>query len=354
LNKRPFGNLSNGVPITEYTLANAHRMQVRVINFGGIITAVEVPDRAGAIENVVLGFDHLRLYETGTTYFGCVAGRYANRISRGKFTLEGKAYQLAVNDGPNHLHGGPGGFNKRVWEVAREITLPGGEGLELHYLSSHGEEQYPGNLDVSMTYTLTGENELRIDYRATTDAPTIVNLTNHSYWNLAGEGSGTIYDHILQLNADRYTPVDATAIPLGELAPVEGTPFDFRTPKAVGLDIRAAHPQILYGKGYDHNWVIRRPTLDDQTLVKAAELTEPDSGRRMEVWTTEPGIQFYSSNFLNGDNYGPSHRTYRQSDGLALETQHFPDSPNQPSFPPTTLYPGDEYHSTTIYKFLNR
>ena len=352
MNKRPFGTLKTGTALTEYALDNANRIQVRVIPYGGIITAVEVPDRQGIVRNVVLGFDDLSHYETCTTYFGCVAGRYANRIARGKFSLGGKAYQLAVNDGPNHLHGGLRGFDKRLWEVAREFSEPEGEGLELHYLSPDGEENYPGSLDVSMTYTLTRENALRIDYRAGTDAPTILNLTNHSYWNLAGEGSGAIYDHILQLNADRYTPVDATAIPLGELAPVEGTPFDFREPKAVGADIRSDHQQVAYGKGYDHNWVINRPSLDDQSLVKAAELSEPASGRRMEVWTTEPGIQFYSGNFLDGSYYGPSRRAYRQGDGLALETQHFPDSPNRPGFPGTALFPGSVYRSTTIYKFI--
>jgi len=352
MNKRPYGTSNSGEPITQYILENANRMQVRVINYGGIITGVDVPDRQGAVQNVVLGFDTLHHYETGTTYFGCVAGRYANRIARGKFTLDGKTHQLAVNDGPNHLHGGLQGFDKQVWDVVREIGEPGIEGIELHHLSPDGAENFPGSLDVTLAYRLTAENELRIDYRATSDAATIVNLTNHSYWNLAGEGSGTIYAHILQLNADRYTPVDATAIPLGELAPVAGTPFDFREPKTVGADIRSDHQQIQYGKGYDHNWVIHRPTLDDQSLAKAAELSETTSGRRMEVWTTEPGIQFYSGNFLDGGNYGPSRRAYRQGDGLALETQHFPDSPNRPEFPTTALYPGEEYRSTTIYKFI--
>lgn len=352
MQKRPFGTTKIGVPIFEYTLDNANHMQIRVINFGGIITAVNVPDREGDIRNVVLGFDNLLNYETRTTYFGCVAGRYANRIARGKFILAGKTYQLAANDGPNHLHGGVQGFDKRVWDAVREINTPTEKGIELHYFSPDGEENYPGSLEVSLTYLLTAENELRIEYRATTDAPTIVNLTNHSYWNLAGEGSGSIYDHLLQLNASCYTPVDATAIPLGEHAPVESTPFDFRTANMIGEDIRSDHPQVVIGKGFDHNWVIDRPSPEDQFLVKAAELSEPASGRCMEVWTTEPGIQFYSGNFLNGENYGPSRRAYRQGDGLALETQHFPDSPNQPGFPSTALYPGSVYQSTTIYKFL--
>ena len=352
MQKRPYGTLTTGAPVAEYTLTNTNRMQVRVINFGGIITGVDVPDQQGDVSNVVLGFDNLRHYETGTTYFGCVAGRYANRITRGRFTLDGKTYQLAVNDGPNHLHGGSQGFDKNVWQVAREISQPGEEGIELHYLSPDGEENYPGSLDVSIIYRLTAANELRIDYRAATDAATVVNLTNHSYWNLAGEGSGTIYDHILQLNAERYTPVDETAIPFGELATVAGTPLDFRAPKAVGANIRSDHQQVQFGKGYDHNWVITRSSPDDQSLIQAAELSDPLSGRRMQVWTTEPGIQFYSGNFLNGENFGPSRRAYRQSDGLALETQHFPNSPNQPGFPSTALYPGGEYRSTTIYKFI--
>jgi aldose 1-epimerase len=351
LKKQLYGTTNSGVPVYEYALTNANQVEVRVINYGGIITQVNLPDRAGKVQNVVLGAETLADYETRSPYFGCVAGRYANRIARGKFTLDGKTYQLAVNDGPNHLHGGLKGFDKVVWDVVREVSAPGEEGLVLHYTSPDGEENYPGSLDVTMTYTLTGQNELRIEYHATTDSPTILNLTNHTYWNLAGEGSGNIYGHLLQLNADRFTPVDETAIPLGDLALVEGTPFDFRQPKAIRDGVRSDHLQIVYGKGFDHNWVIRRPSLDDTTLVKAAEVLDPGSGRRMEVWTTEPGIQFYSGNFLTAAHYGPSHRAYRQSDGLALETQHFPDSPNQPSFPSTVLRPGQAYQTTTIYKF---
>jgi len=351
LNKQLYGTLNNGAPVYQYSFTRGFGMEVRVITYGGIITTVNVPDRGGAVCNVALGFDNLQAYETHNAFFGCVAGRYANRIAKGQFTLDGVPYQLAVNDGPNHLHGGLKGFDKVVWDVAREITTPSGEGIEMHYLSPAGEEHYPGNLDVSMTYLLTDLNELRIEYRATTDAPTLVNLTNHSYWNLAGEGSGPIYDQRLQLNADHYTPVDATAIPLGELAAVAGTPFDFRQPKAVGADIHSDHPQVAFGHGFDHNWFVRRASPADTSLVKAAEMTDPGSGRSMQVWTSEPGIQFYSGNFLNGSNYGPSHRAYRQSYGLALETQHFPDSPNQSAFPSTVLRPGTVFNSTTVYRF---
>lgn len=351
MKKKLFGTTSAGVPVDEFSFTNSSQVEVRVITYGGILTAVNVPDRAGAVCNVALGFDNLKDYETHNPYFGCITGRYANRIARGQFSLAGKTYRLAINDGPNHLHGGKVGFDKKVWEVVREISAPGQEGVELHYLSPDGEENYPGSLDVSVTYLLTAQNELRIEYRAATDAPTVVNLTNHSYWNLAGEGSGTIYDHVLQLNADLFTPVDATAIPLGELAAVAGTPLDFRQPTRVGERIRSDHQQVVFGKGYDHNWVINRPSPADRSLVQAAEVSDPTTGRRMQVWTTEPGIQFYTGNFLDCSNYGPSRKAYRQADGLALETQHFPDSPNQPAFPTTVLRPGETFQSTTVYKF---
>jgi aldose 1-epimerase len=353
LKKSLFGTTKSGLAVTQYTLTNASQMEVRVMNYGAIITYVGVPDRSGVVRNVVLGLDNFQDYETRNPYFGCVAGRYGNRIARGRFTLDGKSYQLATNDGGiNHLHGGMSGLDKKFWNTVREIETADAEGVELHYLSPDGEENYPGSLDVSITYLLTAHNELRIEYRATTDAPTVLNLTNHTYWNLAGEGSGPIYDHVLQLNADRYVPVDAGAIPLGDLAPVEGTPLDFRAPKVISADIRSDHPQIAFGKGFDHNWVINRPSFEDTSLVQAADVTDPASGRRMQVWTTEPGIQFYSGNFLFATSYGPSRRAYRQSDGLCLETQHFPDSPNQPTFPTTVLRPGSVYNSATVYKFV--
>ena len=343
-----FGTTADGEAVEEYTLTNASGTEVRVITYGGIITSIRVPDRNGTLDNVALGFDTLEPYETQSPYFGAITGRYANRIAGGEFTLDGETYELATNNGPNSLHGGEKGFDKRVWS-AEEVTDGDGVGLRLSYTSPDGEEGYPGTLETTVTYTLTDENELHIDYEATTDAPTVINLTNHSYFNLAGEGSGTIYDHVLMINAERYTPVDETLIPTGELAPVEGTPFDFRTPKTIGPGQRTPHPQIVIGLGFDHNFVLNREEGDDVTL--AARLYEPTSGRILEVLTTEPGMQFYAGNFLDGSFAGTSDRLYRQSDGLALETQHFPDSPNQPEFPSTELRPGETFESTTIFRF---
>jgi len=345
--KQPYGTTANGLPIDEYTLTNAHGMVVKIITYGGIITAAHVPDRDGNFANVILGFNNLADYETKSPYFSAITGRYANRIANARFTLNGVEYKIPANNGINSLHGGLRGFDKQVW-TAREI--PGDEiGLELSYLSKDGEEGYPGNLDVKVTYRLTNNNELRIDYRATTDKTTVVNLTNHAYFNLKGEGTGSIYDHIVTLNADRYTPVDANLIPTGELAPVNGTPFDFRQPKAILNDIRSGHPQIVRGRGYDHNFVLN---LTDRTQPGlAAHVSEPVSGRTLEVLTTEPGIQLYTGNFIDATLVGASGSVYRQGDGFCLETQHFPDSPNQPSFPSTTLQPGAVYQTTTIFKF---
>jgi len=335
----------------QFTLVNANGIEVTITSYGGAITSLRVPDRHGTPANVVLGYETLEQYAANPLYFGCITGRCANRIAGGRFTLDGREYTLPLNDGPNSLHGGHAGFDKRVWR-ADAINGQGRSGVTLSYLSPDGEEGYPGNLDVTVTYTLTDANEIRIDYRATTDQPTIVNLTNHSYFNLAGEGSGPVYDHILMINADRYTPVNDNLIPTGELAPVNGTPFDFRLPKVIGAGVRGPHPQIARGRGYDHNWVLNRPAPDDSSLLLAARLYEPRSGRLLEVWTTEPGIQFYSGNFLDGTVSGPSGRAYRQGDGLALETQHFPDAPNQPHFPSVVLRPGETYQSTTVYRFL--
>jgi aldose 1-epimerase len=342
INKQLYGTTAEGKTVEEYTLTNAHGVEIRIITYGGIITSIRVPDRDGAVANVVLGFNNLADYETRSPYFGCITGRYANRIAGGRFTLDGVEYRLATNDGPNHLHGGTVGFDKQVW-----APTVNGNSLALHYLSPDGEEGYPGNLDVTVTYTLTDDNALRVDYDATTDKPTPVTLTNHSYFNLAG--SGDIHGHRLMINADHYTPTDATAIPTGEIAPVDGTPFDFRTPRLIGPGQRSSHPQIVYGRGYDHNFVLKRP--DDGSLVLAARVSDPGSGRVMEVLTTEPAVQFYAGNFLDATLVGSGGALYRQSDGLALETQHFPDTVNHAHFPSAVLRPGETYQSTTVFKF---
>lgn len=346
---QPYGTTADGQDVEEYVLTNANGVEVRIITYGGTVTSVRVPDRDGTMENINLGFDNLADYETRSPYFGCITGRYANRIANATFTIEGTAYTLAANNGPNSLHGGVNGFDNQVWEA--EVVEGDGEvGVSLHRISPDGEEGYPGNLDVTVVYTLTDNNELRMDYTATTDAPTVVNLTNHNYWNLLGEGQGTIYDHILWVDADRYTPVDATLIPTGELAPVEGTPFDFRVPMALGPGQRSSFEQIVLGRGYDHNFVLNRED-GDTSMMLAARMYEPTSGRYLEVWSVEPGLQFYAGNFLDGSLIGPSGHLYRQSDAFALETQHYPDSPNQPDFPSTELRPGETYQTTTIYKF---
>jgi aldose 1-epimerase len=315
-------------------------MEVKITSWGGTITSVKVPDRDGNFANVALGFDKLDAYTalTGGPYFGNITGRYANRIHRGTFVIDGVPYFLAQNNDPNALHGGIKGFDKVVW-AAEEVESDEGLAVQFSYLSADGEEGYPGNLDTKVTYTLTDDNQILMDYEATTDKTTVINLTNHAYWNLKGEGAGTIDDHVLMIDADRYTPVDATLIPTGELASVEGTPFDFRTPTAIGERNRSNHEQIVIGRGYDHNWVLNRPSFDDTTWMLAARLSEPTSGRVLEVWTEEPGIQFYAGNFLDGTLYGAAGLAYRQGDGLALETQVFPDSPNQEGFPNALLQP---------------
>lgn len=328
-----------------YTLTNAHQIEVSVIAYGGIITAIRVPDRAGVLENVVLGFDDPDDYLTKNSYFGSLIGRYANRLANAQFTLNGRLYTITANDGKNALHGGVAGFDKRLWTVDDSEREAGR--LTLSYLSADGEEGFPGNLSVGVTYTLTDLNELIMDYTATTDQPTVVNLTNHSYFNLAGGAS--IEDHLLTIRADHYTPINAGLIPTGEVAPVAGTPFDFRNPTRIGAGLRDAHPQLLVGRGYDHNFVLTHQEVGGLEL--AARVHDPRSGRVLETWTTEPGIQFYSGNFLNGAVVGSGGKTYRQSDAFCLETQHFPDSPNQPDFPSTVLRPGETFTSRTIYKF---
>jgi aldose 1-epimerase len=346
----PFGALADGTEVHRHTLDNGRGLVVRVLTYGGILQRIDVPDRDGRPANVALGFADLDSYvRDNTPYFGALIGRYANRIAGGRFTLDGRAYVLPVNNPPNSLHGGTEGFDKRVWTA----TAAAGEdpaGLELAYTSPDGEMGYPGTLSVRARYRLGPDNELRIDYRATTDGPTHVNLTNHSYFNLAGEAAGTVEGHQLQLHAAHYTPTDATNIPTGEIAPVAGTPFDFTSPHRVGERIDAADEQLEYGLGYDHNFVLD-PAPAGQALRPAARVVDPASGRVLEVLTTEPGIQFYSGNQLDGTLVGPGGAAYRPRAGLALETQHFPDTPNQPGFPSTVLRPGQVYQSATVYRF---
>jgi aldose 1-epimerase len=345
IDKQPFGTLADGTAVDRYRLAGGGGIEAEITPFGGIVTALRVPDRDGVVANVVLGLPRLEDYTAPGRFFGAIVGRYANRIARGRFMLDGQEVRLAVNNGPNALHGGPGGFNQRLWRV----ESAGDGALVLAYRSRHGEEGYPGTLDVTVTYALTPDNGLRIDYRAVTDRPTVINLTNHSFFNLAGEGSGSVEGHELMVNAAAYTPVDETSIPTGEIAPVAGTPFDFTTPVRIGARIRDGHRQLVLARGYDHNFVIDRQGRDEPVL--AARVVEPGSGRVMEVLTTEPGVQVYTGNYLDGTLVGTGGRVYRQGDGLCLETQHFPDSPNRSEFPSTRLNPGEVFRSTTIYRF---
>jgi aldose 1-epimerase len=346
--KQAFGKMPDGTAIDLYTLTNANGMHAGIITYGGAVASLTAPDRNGKFADIVLGCDNVADYQKQTAFFGALIGRYGNRIGKGQFKLEGKTYQLPKNDGDNTLHGGPQGFDKRVW-TARPMN--GAEpALELTYTSKDGEEGFPGNLTAKVVYTLTNHNELKIDYTATTDKPTVVNLTNHSYFNLAGQGEGTILQHEVTINADRFTPVDKGLIPTGELRPVKGTPFDFTKATAIGTRIGQNDEQLIFGKGYDHNWVLNK---GNGGSTKAAEVHDPKSGRVMEVWTTEPGLQFYTGNFLDGTIHGKGH-TYPHRGAFCMETQHYPDSPNHPSFPSTELKPGATYHTTTIYRFSAR
>jgi aldose 1-epimerase len=345
--KELFGTLDDGTKVHRWSLANGGT-RLKVLSYGGIVQSLEIPDRHGRYANVSLGYDNLAAYVAGTTFFGATIGRYGNRIAKGRFTLDGTTYQLSVNDGENSLHGGAKGFNTRVWDV-EGFTSGSDVGLHLYYTSVDGEMGYPGTLRTKVTFTLDRHGDWRIDYEATTDKPTVVNLTNHTYWNLSGEGSGSIEDHKLTIAASRYTPTDAGLIPTGELAKVAGTPFDFRRAKPVGRDIRAGHPQQVLAKGFDHNWVLDKGVTARPEHI--ATLHDPRSGRTLSIATDQPGLQFYSGNFLDGTLVGNSGRTYRQGDGLALETQHYPDSPNEPSWPSTVLRPGQTYRTTTIHSF---
>ncbi|MEU6809635.1 aldose epimerase family protein [Streptomyces sp. NPDC046831] len=345
--KELFGTLADGTRVYRWSMANGGT-RMKVLSYGGIVQSLEIPDRHGRYANVSLGYDDLDAYVAGTTFFGATIGRYGNRIAKGRFTLDGTTHQLSVNDGENSLHGGARGFSTRVFDV-EPFTRGTDVGLHLYYTSADGEMGYPGTLRTKVTFTLTRHGDWRIDYRATTDRPTVVNLTNHTYYNLAGEGSGSIHDHELTLRASRYTPTGSGLIPTGELARVAGTPFDFRRAKPIGRDIRAGHPQLITAKGFDHNFVLDKGVTAGPE--HAATLRDPESGRTLSIATDQPGVQFYSGNFLDGTLVGPSGRTYRQGDGLCLETQHFPDSPNQPSFPSTVLRPGQVYRTTTVHSF---
>ena len=340
-----FGTMPDGRPISQFTLTNSNGIEAKIINYGGIITSLKTRDRDGKLGNIVLGFDELAPYLKGTPSFGALIGRYGNRIAKGRFEIDGTAYQLDTNDGPNHLHGGLVGFDKKVWS-AEPFASESGAGVKLSLISEDGDQGYPGTLAVTATYTLTNDDRLITEFLATTDRPTVVNLTQHSYFNLAGQGQ--ILDHELMINADSYTPVDGTLIPTGDIAPVAGTPFDFTSPKAIGSRIDAENDQLKYGRGYDHNFVLKRKSHSDMEL--AARLTDPTSGRILEIYTQEPGIQFYSGNFLDG-TLKNGDRVFSFRTGLCLEPQHFPNSPNQPGFPSTIVRPDQEYATRMSFRF---
>jgi aldose 1-epimerase len=344
----PFGQTPDGTSVTLYTLKNANGVVATISSYGGLVTSLKVPDRNGVMGDVVLGYDNLAGYLKESPYFGALIGRYGNRIAKGRFVLNGQTFTLATNNGPNALHGGLKGFDKVVWD-AKPLMTAQGPALELRYVSNDGEEGYPGTLTVKAVYTLTADNALRLDYTATTDQDTVVNLTQHSYFNLAGKGD--ILGHEVMINADRFTPVDATLIPTGELPSVAGTPFDFRKPTTIGARINDPNEQLRFGGGYDHNWVITKPA---GRLTLLARVHEPTTGRVLEVLSTEPGLQFYSGNFLDGSITGKGGWVYHFRNGFCMEPQHYPDSPNQPNFPSVVLKPGQVYHNTIIYRFATK
>ncbi|HVQ29832.1 MAG TPA: aldose epimerase family protein [Vicinamibacteria bacterium] len=344
--RKTFGTMTTGETVELFTLRNGKGVTATIIGWGGIVVSFTAPDRNGQLADIVLGYDTLDPYLKPNPYFGALVGRYGNRIAKGEFSLDGQVYHLPKNNGENTLHGGNKGFGQKLWSI-REVAGKNGQALELGYTSADGEEGFPGTLQVRVTYTLTEANELRIDYEVTTDKPTVVNLTNHSYFNLAGPAGGDILGHVLRVDADRFTPVGKGLIPTGELRSVAGTPFDFRTPTAIGARIDAKDSQLELGGGYDHNFVLNGTA---GTLRLVARVSEPRSGRVLEVLTTEPGVQLYTGNFLDGATLGKGGQAYKRRTAFCLETQHFPDSPNQPSFPSTVLRPGATFRSTTVYR----
>ena len=348
LTKAPFGTLPNGTEVQQYTMTNAQGMTVKFITLGGCITAIDAPSRTGKMADVVLGYHTLAGYDSNNTYFGGIIGRYANRIAKGMFTLDGTTYHLPINNGVNSLHGGTTSFNTRIWKVTPE-TVKDGVAAKLTYTSPDGQDGYPGTLKVAVTYTLTNANALRIHYQATTDKPTVVNFTSHDYFNLRGNGTGSALNELVKINADSYTPTDATQIPTGKIDPVAGTPMDFRKLTVINAHINDNFPQLILAHGYDHNWVLNKKKPGAMSF--AAEAYDPVSGRILTVDTTEPGIQFYTGNYLNGTVVGSSDTVYRQGAGFTFETQHYPDSPNHPNFPSTELKPGQTFASTTVFHF---
>lgn len=348
LSEQPFGRMPDGEPISVYTLRNQHRIEVRVMSYGGIIVSIKTPDRTGQLGDIVLGHDDAAGYFPNPTFFGALIGRYANRIAKGKFTLDGHEYTLPINNAPNSLHGGTTGWDQALWNV-EPFQDKQGPGLILTHTSPDGDQGYPGTVQAKVVYRLTDDDRLQIDYSATTDKPTVINMTNHSYFNLSAGASPDILSEVLMINAAQYTPIDAGLIPTGEIASVAGTPFDFRTPTAIGARIGDKHEQLIRAKGYDHNFVLTR--LPSGGLQLAARVEDPTSGRTLEVLTTQPGLQFYSGNFLDGTLTGKGGVKYGLRAGFCLETQHFPDSPNHPAFPSTVLRPGETFSSTTVFQF---